>query len=503
MMRQEILRMEHITTYREGVKILDHAKMNLFQNEVLGIAGLNYSGKSALLGGINGYLPYEEGTTYYYEEKVQIRTVAEAREKGIFYIRPKSNSIPGFTVAENMFLKEQGNHSIFCNNRRYRKECRAILEKMGVTLSPDAIVGELTDSERLLAEICYAVANKVKILILDGVLSAMPKNHSSTLFHIFDVLRNNDISIILAEPGFGLLKLYCDRLLILRKGSAAGELMADELEENKVVSYMIGHSVGASEPHIANERNTYNNAVLSFENVYAEQTLKGVSFDVYQNEITGILNFNKNSGAVIGGLLSGNQKPESGQIIWNGEKLVLQNTKDAIKKRIAVVEEQDNLCDTVSLQDNIIMSAIVRGGGRFGFVRQRSYKYMKDEVMNDYFGRRYDAIDTGGEALPEGWFWRKKAALCRALAAEPKLLVMVNPTQYIDMVSKKEIYEDMLSLKKKCISVLVVSADIEEIVYVCDRMIVVQNGRVAEDIEIDKENLKHIVDKYGEFLKKW
>lgn len=499
-MKHEILRMEKITTYSGGLKLLDHAKLNLFEGEVLGIAGLNCSGKSALVGGINGLFPYAEGVTYYFEKQIRISSVSEANSIGIFSIQSNFGLIPRFSIAENIFLKGNNRKSFFCNARYYRQQSRDILQKMGVGLSPDTPVKYLSYYEKILVEICKAVANKAKIIILDSMLSALSKNKIPFFIRIFQILKDSGISVILIEPKINLIKLFYDRLFVLRKGCTVGELKPEEFNDNKVISLMLGCPIEDGDVKTPLQGASEADIILSFKNVYFNHTLKGLNFDVYRNEITGILNMNKVSGAAIEGLLSGEWQPESGNIWLNDRTVKLKNTRVALKNGIGVVSEEEFLCDEMNLQENILLSAIVKKGRVFGSFGKKEFKYLKNEMISEYISRGKEIV-TGEEALPVGWRMRKKVAFCRALASEPEIMVLMNPTQHIDVISKNELYEDIGSLKKRGISVLIISADIEELISICDRMIVVQNGNAIDSLCINAENVTRIIKKYGYYLK--
>lgn len=498
-MKHEILRMENIITYFGGIRLVDHARLNLFKGEILGIAGLNYSGKTALIGGINGLLPYTSGTTYYQEKRVTISSVREANEKGIFYIDPRLNLIPGSSIAENIFLKDNKNRSPFYHARDCKRRAKEVLKDLSLDLSSHSLVRDLTYHDKILISIGKAVANQAKIIILDCILSTVVKKKVNRLQDLFRMLQKREISVILIEQTLKTMKPYCQRVFIMRQGSMAGEFFADEIEDNKVISMMIGRPVADEEAAVSVPAVSGLEEILSFQHVYYNDIVKDLNFQVYRNEITGILNLNKYSGEAIEVLLSGNAIPDQGCIYWKGQSVKLKNTKTALKKGIGMVGETECLCDEMTLSENVLISALTKRKGRLGLIKKSDFKYIKNEVISEYIKR--DGIMMEDEALPQGWLMRKKVALCRALAAEPEIMVLINPTQYIDLVSKKEFYKDIVSLKRKQISVLLVSADIEEIIAVCDRMIVVQGGQATESLPINEGNYSDIIRKYGYYLK--
>jgi len=499
-MRCEILRMENIITAVGGIRLVDYAKLNLFKGEILGLVGLNYSGKTALVGGINGRLPYTSGVTYYQEEKVEIASVRQANELGIFYIDPQFNLLPDCTIAENIYIKDNANKSLLYHARDCRKRAQEILQAMHMNLSVDTFVYELTYREKILVAICKAVANHARIIILDCVLSALAKNKRALFSELFTMLKAQGIAIILIEQTLNSIRPYCERWFVMRQGSTVGEFITDEIDDNTVVSLMMGRPIEKGKLAQTLPARIGLEEILSFENVYYNGVLKNLNLHVYRNESLGILNWNKHSGAAIDELLSGKGMPSQGTIKFNGQAVKLKDTKAGLKTGIGIVSEMESLCEEMSLEENILISVIAKHRGRFGFLNRNDFKYIKSEIMMEYFmqEKQEDMTDL---SLPTGWLMRKKVAFCRALAAEPELMVLVNPTQYMDMISKKEFYEDISSLKRKQISVLLVSADIEEIIEVCDRVVVVQEGNAVESFVINEQNSSEIINKYGEYLK--
>lgn len=499
-MRHEILRMENIITYAGGIRLVDHAKLNLFRGEIIGIVGLNYSGKTALLGGINGLLPYSRGITYFQENQVVITSVREANQKGIFYIDPKFNLIPGCTIAENMYLKDNESKSLFYHARECRQRAAAVLREMKLDISPQELVENLSYWDKILIAICKAVANQASIIIFDCILSAVAKSRGRRFGQLFQMLQDKNISIILVEPVLKTLRPYCDRLFVMRQGSTVGEFEAAEINEDKVIALMLGHPIEAGAVSVQpSPTSSGQDEILAFSGVSYNDVLKDLNLHIYRYEITGVLNLNRYSSAAIEALLSGNARPDCGRIYLNGRPVRLKDTRAAVVQGIGVVGEIECLCDEMTLEENILISAVTKYRRRFGFLKKHDFKYIRDQVVAEYITGNNHSI--AGEELPQGWLMRKKVAFCRALAAEPELMVLVNPTQYIDQVSRREFYRDIISLKKKKISVLLVSADIEEIIAVCDRMIVVQGGRATESLQIDEKNIADIIKRYGQYIK--
>jgi len=186
-MNKELLRMEHIVTMISSRKILDQARLNLFEGEIIGIAGLNSAGKTILAGGVCGSSPITSGILYISEERMQIDSIEAGRKAGVYYFSEKSSLISNFTIWENFLLGTKGGHH-FINKKISKKQCQEMLELLGITVDIDEKVFLLSFKEKLLVEMARAVYYEAKIFILDDIISDLPPAALEEVRHIFRML---------------------------------------------------------------------------------------------------------------------------------------------------------------------------------------------------------------------------------------------------------------------------------------------------------------------------
>lgn len=500
-MNKEILRMEEIESYLGGKKILSGARLNLFQNEIIGIIGVNYSGKSTLIGGIAGFYPYAAGRSYLNEESICITSIEQARKAGIFYIQKQSSLIEDFTILENLFLtvKEK---TVLINKKEVRNQCLEIMELLEIQADITDKVGTLSFKNRILVEIAKAIVYDVRILVMDDVLNGMSQEALKWFSKLFYILRSLRISIILVETTLRCLKPYCDRLFIMRDGKTASVLDKKHLKEDEIISYMIGYPLNEREEGIRavpKELPRLEN-LLEFSGVYFENILHGLDFKVTKGSITGMLNVNKNSGKAVERLLMGLGCADKGEIIFDGKTLLLKSTEQALQAGIAVVPEDDRIFWEFSIEENIMMSALKMNRGLAGRLNRGELKYISGELFSDYMKSAcpYCTLDS---CVPESRLAQKKIALCRVLASDPALIVLVNPAQTIDVISKDSIYADIMTLKAKGKTVLLITSDIKEMFDVCDRIIVVNQGKTKATFSVTDGNRDQLLQSYGESLR--
>lgn len=167
---------------------------------------------------------------------------------------------------------------------------------------------------------------------------------------------------------------------------------------------------------------------------------------------------------------------------------------------VAVVPEDESLCNDLTLEQNILLSSYEKNSRFGGILNSSELRYLKNEMISGYIMPKQQIIPDD-IIVPEGWFMRKKVSFYKALASKPKLIVFMNPTQRIDIISKEEIYEDIRSLKKQGITSLIISSDIYELISVCERLLVIQNGKVQDNMMVNENAKGLIIKKYGRFLK--
>lgn len=498
--KREVLRMEHIVAYHGDAKVLDHARLNMFEKEVLGVTGLTGSGKSALIKCITGMMPHYSGEVYYQEKAFHSASIEYSRSQGIFYIQPESSLINDFSVAENLFFSKSSNN-IFFNRKKIEKKSAEFLALMKLDIHCDSLVSQLSYRKRILLEICKALVNDAQIIILDNVLSTiLSSTDKEYLSQTIQLLHNLSINVIIIEPGIKALQLFCDRIFVLRKGQTVGVFGTDQLDEDQMLSLMIGKKIQKKLSIYEHKKELVKQEVsLAFQNIYYDHILRGISFELHQKEILGILNVNKNSGAAIQKILLGTGQPLQGDILINGRKVSLSSPEKSLATGISIVGESNLLFKELSLKDNLTLSSTKKTSRLFGILNPSELKYIESEIRHEYFPK--NASIKLNPSLPLSWLIQKKIALCRALASEPKLIVLMNPTQYIDMISRQEIFDIITKVRDSGVSSLLISSDIDELAAICDRILVISQGKITDETPVSADTLSLILQKYSQYLR--
>ena len=498
--KQEVLRLEQVSTKHKGVKILSDAQLNLFNGETIGLIGVNYSGKTALAGAACGFLPCTDGRIYFMEKRVEIQSIMQAHNLGICYIQKKSALVEKMTVLDNLILSPPDRNVFLGNKKKIEnnvKEVLLIFDVKDIDIYAD--VETLNEYHRLVVEVCKAIMSGVKVIFMDNILSDISFSIKDKVNEILLKLQSMGISIVLIETKYRHLKQWCNRIFVMRAGRTVG-VLDKGAEEDKIISLMIGKPAKPQfdAPNITAVRHE-ENELLAFNNVVTDMGLNNLSFTVYEREIAGVLSLGRESQLALEWLLEGDDKLRGGHMFFLKENISIRSTDEALKKGVVFIHEDDNTFPEASLEENILISAYKTTAGG-PMLNEAELKYLSTELIAKYFSE-YEVFPREPVGTREDWLFLKKTALCRGFATSPKLMIFVNPTLHNDFATKSSFYVDILSIKDYGISGLILSTDLEELLMLCDRIFVMQDGHIVEQHMVDEAGKAALEQKFSAFLK--
>ncbi len=498
-MNKELLRMEHIVTYYSSKRILDDAKLNLFEGEIIGITGVNNAGKTTLTGGIAGTAPVFHGHIYIEEEEVSITSIEEGRKAGVYYFSSHSSLITDFSIWEN-FLLGPNQGKMVIKSRNSEAQCREMLELLGIQVNIHEKINTLSLKEKLLVEIARAVYYDAKIFVMDDVLGTLSAKALEEFELLFQMLCSLHIGIILIDNGFRILKRYCSRLFIMRSGQTVAVLDKGNMDDNLITALMLGTKPSAKdEPHIP-EAPVYNEVLLEMRHIHYQNILIDLSFQIFCNEITGILNVGTHSGNAVNHLLQGRGMPDSGTLCFKQRNIILKSAEHAVRTGIASLAEQNIIFPNLTLEENIMLPALKINSGLYGILNRAELKYYASELMSRYI-IDYEGIHISESQIELDTILRWKVSFCRMLSTNPDLVILLNPSKSIDSTSKELLYHDIRSLRDLGKTSLVISSNIEELFSTCDRILVVSHGKAEADIRNDEAGMEKLLYLYKQYLK--
>ena len=495
-----ILEMNHITKAFSGVKALKEVNLKVRHGEIHALCGENGAGKSTLMNVLSGVYPFGtySGDIFYNGELVKNHNIKDSEKKGIVIIHQELALSPYLSIAENVFLgNEQTSVSGVIDWTKTRSKAVEMLKKVGLeNENPDVPVNTLGVGKQQLIEIAKALAKKVKLLILDEPTAALNDEESAHLLEIMGNLKKQDITCILISHKLGELRQIADAITILRDGQTIETLKRgeDEFTEDRMIKGMVGRELTNRYP--PREEQDKGEVVIEVRdwNVFhpedsGRQILKNINMKVREGEVVGLAGLMGAGRTELAMSIFGRAYGQkiSGEVLIHGKTVRIKNVKDAIKNRIAYTSEDRKTYGLVLIGDikwNMTLAALRKFFSAKGIVKEN------DEIVEAEKYKKRLNIKAGSINQPVGSLSggnQQKVVLAKWMMTEPEILILDEPTRGIDVGAKYEIYCIIRELAKAGKAVIVVSSEMPEIIGICDRVYVLDEGQIAG--ELSKEEL--------------
>jgi inositol transport system ATP-binding protein len=487
---EEILRLEGISKTFPGVKALQNVSVSINKGEVHAIMGENGAGKSTLMKIVAGLYKPDTGDIILKNQKVQINNARDAIKLGISMIHQELMPIPDMTVAENIFL---GREPTFKGTFIYsRKEiCKMAIElfkQMEISIEPKARMKDLSVAETQLVEIAKALSFKSDIVIMDEPTSAITDREVEKLFKLIRRLQNSGVSIIYISHKMDEIFQISDRITVLRDGQLIGSNKASELNKDLLISMMVGRELSSIYPKLPT---TFGEIVLEVRNLTKSKLFENISFFVRKGEILGISGLMGAGRTELVETIFGLRKADSGEVIIRGKKVRINNSKDAISNRIALVPEDrkgTGLNLIASINDNIALPNL-NMFSTFGVIQKGSERKFVEKQINALKvktpSRNHEVSSLSGGN-------QQKVVIGKWLLSNPEILILDEPTRGIDVGAKAEIHSLVSKLALEGKAVIMISSELPEIIGMSDRVIVLSEGKLTGEFcreEITQEKV--------------
>ncbi len=486
-----ILKLTEIRKSFGAVRALKGVSFELFPGEVHALLGENGAGKSTLIKVITGAHQPDGGRLEVAGAEVSHLTPSKARELEIACIYQQPALFPDLTVAENigLRLKKTG---ILSRVRwaQQRKNAVELLQRIGAEISPDAEVRSLSMPEQQLVEIACALGSGAKIVIMDEPTASLTQKEQHLLFKVVRELRSSGVGVVYISHRLEEIFALADRVTVLRDGESVATNQVDDLTESAMIKLMVGREVSSIYPP---SEGAPGKVVLSLKNLgCAASGVKGVTLDVRAGEIVGMAGLVGAGRTELARILFGITPADSGEITLLGEKIVISNPREAIARGIAYVPE-DRRRHGVILQMPIAHNMTMAIHPKFfpgSILRFNAESLLAQNFIRDLGIKAYGP-DAPGGSLSGGN--QQKVSVARWLATEPKLLVLDEPTQGVDVGAKSEIHKIIRRLAKDGLAVLMISSDLPEVLGMSDRVAVMRGGEMVELIDKDHADAQTVM----------
>ena len=477
---EPLLKVEQVTKQFPGVRALQNVGLTLHRGEVHAVIGENGAGKSTLMKILAGVQPPDSGTVHIEGNTVNLDSVETALGHGIALIHQELNLADNLDVGSNIFLGREPLRLGLINHSRVHAEARQYLDAVGLEANPDTLVKELPVGKQQMVEIAKALSINARVLIMDEPTSSLSQKETKNLFAVIKDLRQQGVSIIYISHRLGEVKELADRVTVLRDGENAGELNRDRINHDAMVKLMVGRDLSAFYQHTPGEPG---NTVLKASNLRTPiHPQHELSFEVKAGEIVGVAGLVGAGRTEMLQTLFGVTPAVAGAIDICGETVNPQNPIEAIRSGITLAPEdrkQQGVILEMAVRENMSLPSLRRDQNN-GFLNRQKEADITAEMIEQMRIKTPHAEQavrflSGGN--------QQKVVLGKWLAMEPKLLLLDEPTRGIDVGAKQEIYGLMEKLAKRGVAILFVSSEMEEILGMSDRALVMHEGRLAGELK--------------------
>ena len=478
-----IAELTHISKSFPGVKALDDVSFNVKAGEVMALLGENGAGKSTLVKVLSGVYTKDEGEIKLFGNPVEDLTPKKAQELGVAIIHQELNMCAHLSVAENIFLGREETHSGVLSNREMNQKAKVILNRLNMEIDPATIVGDLAISKQQMVEIAKALSTNAKILIMDEPTSALTSNEIEDLFKIIKKLKAEGCAIIYISHRLEELQYIVDRVTIMRDGKFITSMNFSDTDMTEIISNMVGHEIKEKFPRVPCDRGK---KIFEVKNLNAGKMVRDVSFSLYEGEIVGIAGLMGAGRTETTRAIFGVDPKESGEIFLDGKPIDIRKPMDAIRAGIVLAPEdrkKDGLCVKLSVTENISLPNLDLLSNGMGVIDRKKEKAMTEKAVNDLQIKLPNA-DVDAATLSGGN--QQKVVVAKWLARNSRVVIFDEPTRGIDVAAKVEIYNLMNELKMQGIGVLFVSSEMPEIMGISDRILVMCDGKITGELEIEE-----------------
>lgn len=478
-----LLEVRRISKSFPGVRALDGVNLRLQQGEVLSVIGENGAGKSTLMKILAGIQSPDHGEVLLEGKSTRIDSVRAAAHSHIALIHQELNLADNLSIGANMYLGREPNRLGFVRRQKISRDAANFLARVGLELPPEALVSGLTIGQQQLVEIAKALSANARILIMDEPTSSLSRYETESLFQAIAELRKQDVSIVYISHRLSEVKSLSDRVMVLRDGKNAGELDRDEIAHDAMVQLMVGRDISQ---FYARRNHPIGDTVLQIDRIRTpENPRHEVSFTVKRGEIVGLAGLVGAGRSELFNVLFGAHAAVNGRVLVEGKEALIRRPVDAIRYGLALVPEDrksQGLILAMSVENNIGLAGLRANRGLAGFLnvtRERTDTLEMTKSLNIRTTSAQQIVRylSGGN--------QQKVVLAKWLSLGPKVLLLDEPTRGIDIGAKQEIYRLMETLAENGVAVVFASGEMEEILGMSDRVLVMHEGQLMGQLSRD------------------
>ena len=470
--------------------VLTDVDFKLNSGEICALLGENGSGKSTLMNILGGVLPADSGTIDIDGKEIQFSSPVDSLDAGIGFIHQELNLVNDLTVYENMFITHLLKKGLFLDTDEMIRKTEDLFKRMDVDLDPKMMVRDLDSSYKQIVEICRALLQDASVIIMDEPTTSLTEPEIERVFAMMRTLKDRGVGIIFISHKLNEVMEICDRYTVLRDGSMVAEGLVSDTDPHKLAEHMVGHEV---KTEINTRSGVSGKEVLRLENLSDDRYFHNISLCVHAGEVLGVTGLLGDGRSELFQTVFGAMNTKhTGKILLENTEITVKNTHAALEHGIAYLprnRKENGIIKDMTILDNgsiVYLPKIVKG--LFIDQKRQEELFQKEvDALRIKMGSKFDMITSlsGGN--------QQKIVLAKWLMSDPKVLILDNPTQGVDVGAKEEIYQIIHRLADEGAAVIVLSSEAQEIVRICDRSWVMFHGKQVGLVEGNDMNEHNIM----------
>ncbi len=489
-----IIEFKNITKRFGGTVALDHVSFSIEKGEIHCLCGENGAGKSTLINLCGGVFTPTEGQIFVNGQQENINSIKKSEKLGFSIVHQEIPLCLNMTIAHNIFLgSAEATKGWFLNEKHMNEKTRELLDLFNLKVEPTTLLGALSIAEQSIVQIAKAVYFKPEILILDEPTAALTNDQREVMFRVVrSLVKEQKTTVLYVSHRLEEVMELGDRLTVLKDGKYVTTKNVSDVTMDEIVTLMVGRKIERTEwdrSYVTNEE------LLSVKNLCNGKKFQNISFSLHKGEILGLAGFVGAGRTEVLSSIFGADKLDSGDVYIKGQKVKIRTPKDAIRQGISMIPENrrdDGLVTSMTIKQNAQLAVMDRISNR-GFLNEsRSVKMMEDMIAKYSIkvGGMNDMILTlsGGN--------QQKVVIAKWIGNDPQILFCDEPTRGIDVGAKSEVYEILKDIASQGIGILMVSSELPELLNLCDRIIVMHEGRITGEVTRE-EATEELITKYA------
>lgn len=474
----------NVSMFFPGVKALDDVNFTLYPGEVHGLVGRNGAGKSTLVNIIYGNLQPSSGSLYLEGKKIVLNNPLDGLRVGITLVPQEPVVFPNLTILENLAQPEFFNSNTFIKWNSVAEQCQRVLKKLNIDVDCNKLISELSLGQQQLISVGKAFfINNAKVVLLDEVTTSISIKDKELLYSMIEQKKKEGGAIVFITHNIKEIFEICDRITVMKDGKRVVTEYTKNMVPDDVIKAMFGENYKPAVIEALPGGKARREELLSVENLTRVGEFEKVSFNLMKNEILGLVGLRGAGKSELLQTIVGIREPLTGKIKYCGKEITIKSPSEALENGIVYLpedREKDGLISILSVADNLTLSALNNLLGKLGFINTKQ-EIKEAEHLVGMFHIKTPSLDQQVMYLSGGN--KQKVLIGRLYENKPKLYLLDEPTRGIDIEAKQEILRIIRQELVKDASVIVTSPELEDLLTICDRLVVLFEGKVAGILE--------------------